>query len=164
MTNFASEMTTEEWLRDYIIAEAAARQQSHSAHSSQRPLSNGYDVVGLAGEFEFGRMFGLMPDLTAKAGGDSGVDFLLPLKFAVDVKTFRKAKNLIHEQKKKFADVFVLAEYDDVTSRAQLLGWEWGARLKAAPIKDFGYGVLNHHISANELRPMAELLSRVWGR
>lgn len=141
---------------------AAARADLHSGHSSSRPLSPGYENVGLAGEFAFGTFCGLMPDLAERPDGDGGVDFRVPLMFSVDVKTARKAGNLIHEQGKPFADVFVLAEYFDATGTASLVGWEFGTKLAAAPVRDFGYGILNHWIPRDELRPMADLASRLF--
>jgi hypothetical protein len=54
--------------------------------------------------------------------------------------------------------------YDDKPDKAALIGWEWGRRLLTAPSKDFGYGVLSHHLPWRELRPMAELkvLQAAW--
>lgn len=140
---------------------ATSRTEIHSGHLSQRILSQDHDKVGLSGEFAFGEFCGLWPDTRSLAGGDRGSDFTIAMKFTVDVKTYRNPGNLIHEQGKPFADVFVLARYDDETGKAQLLGWEWGAKLKAAPVRDFGYGVINHYISATELRRMEELKCRL---
>jgi hypothetical protein len=33
----------------------------------------------------------------------------------------------------------------------------WGRVLKQAPTRDFGYGVMNHYIASEKLRPMSEL-------
>lgn len=124
-------------------------------------MSPGYENVGLAGEFAFGKFCGLMPDVSERPQGDAGVDFCLPLLFTVDVKTARRACYLIHEQGKPFADVYVLAEYFDATKTAALVGWEFGARLAAAPVRDFGYGILSHWIPRDQLRPMDDLAGRV---
>jgi len=140
---------------------ALRRERLHEGHASSRPLSPEYENVGLAGEFAFGHFCGLMPDIGERPDGDGGVDFVVPLLFTVDVKTARKAFNLIHEQGKPFADLFVLAEYFDGTRSASLVGWEYGKRLAAAPVRDFGYGVLNHYIPREELRPMDELAARL---
>jgi hypothetical protein len=117
------------------------------------------------GEFSFGMLCGLMPDVSDKPAGDGGIDFTVPLLFTVDVKTARKAFNLIHEQGKPFADIFVLAEFDDSNQtfcKASAVGWEWGAVLAKAPVKDFGYGVENHYIPRERLRSMDTLVRRVW--
>lgn len=141
--------------------EAEARHDAHKDHASSRPLSEDYEYVGLLGESKFGELSGLMPDLQRKLSGDNGVDFVVPLKFSVDVKTARKAYHLIHEQGKNFADIYVLASFDDETQSVKLVGWEWGATLKRAPIKDFGYGIMNHYIPAKDLKPMDELKKRM---
>jgi hypothetical protein len=147
--------------KDAIHSLATRRAAIHDGHNSSRPLSEGYEDVGMAGEFAFGHFCGLMPDIGERPDGDGGVDFVVPLLFTVDVKTARKAFNLIHEHGKPFADLFVLAEYFDGTRSASLVGWEYGKRLAAAPVRDFGYGVLNHYIPREELRPMDELAARL---
>lgn len=114
---------------------AGSRTDTHKEHASQRILSVDHDKVGLAGEFAFGEFSGLWPDTRELVGGDNGVDFTMPLRFTVDVKTFRKPINLIHEEGKSFADIFVLAKYIEEWGKGELLGWEWGARLKSAPIR-----------------------------
>ncbi len=58
------------------------------------------------------------------------------------------------------ADIIVLAQYHDNDS-ATCIGWEWGMVLKHAPKKDFGYGIINHYIPAEKLRPMDELIQRM---
>ncbi len=146
---------------DILRDEAEDRHQSHKDHASSRPLSKDYELIGLLGEAKFGELSGLMPDLERKLGGDKGIDFVVPLRFSVDVKTARKAFHLIHEQGKPVADIYVLASYDDDTKKASLIGWEWGARLKQAPVRDFGYGIMNHYIRADQLKPMSELKKRM---
>jgi len=140
---------------------AQTRTDGHNNHASQRILGQDHDQVGMSGEFAFGEFSGLWPDTRLLSGGDDGVDFRIQLSFTVDVKTGRKPKNLIHEQGKPFADIFVLAKYDDETGRSELIGWEWGAKLRAAPVRDFGYGVLNHYIPAEQLKGMSELRKRM---
>jgi len=141
--------------------EAESRHDAHKNHASSRPLSEDYELIGLLGEAKFGELTGLMPDLERKLSGDNGVDFVVPLKFTVDVKTARKAFHLIHEEGKAVADIYVLAAYDDNTKKTKLIGWEWGAVLQRAPVKDFGYGIKNHYIPADQLRPMSQLQKRI---
>lgn len=140
---------------------ADERHDLHKEHPTSRPLSDGYEEVGLAGEVAFGQFCGLCPDFELKPKGDNGVDFTVAIKMTVDVKTARKAGNLIHEEGKGFADIYVLAEFSDETRKALLVGWELGRVLKAAPVKDFGYGVLNHYIPRAQLRSMETLGSRL---
>jgi hypothetical protein len=146
---------------DFIIgmvrSEAEKRTALHRGRASQRPLGKNYDEVGLAGEFEFGKWAGLFPDLEARTKGDKGIDFRVLLRYTVDVKTARRAYSLLHEQGKPLADIYVLAEYDDETGEARLVGWEWGKTVARAPVIDLGRGVLNHSIDRSALRPMSEL-------
>ena len=144
-----------------VMAFAKDRSALHEGHASCRQLSENYDEVGMAGELAFGKMFGLMPDLELRPEGDKGVDFRLILGLSVDVKTARKAYNLIHEVGKPFADLYVLCQYDDETRSATILGWETGFTLRQAPQRDFGYGVVNHYIPADRLRPISELRKKV---
>ena len=151
----------DEKVKELMIIEARAREKLHANHASNRPLSEDYELVGLMGEAEFSRVFRQPMDLERKPGGDKGIDFIVPLRFKVDVKTFRKPKNLIHEVGKVVADIYVLGSYEDDESKPELLGWEWGRNLAAAPTRDFGYGVINHFIPRDELRKMIELEERV---
>ena len=73
-----------------------------------------------------------------------------------------KPHDLLLEVGKPVADIYVLADYND--GDPYLLGWEWGKNLSQAPTRDFGYGVINHYIPAEELRSLDELLNRsIWG-
>ena len=146
---------------DFLQNEANVRERIHANHASSRPLSKNYDFVGLAGEAEFMRIFRQPMDTDRKPGGDSKIDFTVPLKFTVDVKTARKALNLIVEVGEVEADIYVLASFSDKDQTAELLGWEWGKILKKAPSKDFGYGIINHYIPRENLRPIDELIEKV---
>lgn len=160
MENNMTPKEMEEWISGYISEEARQREALHKGQASSRPLSDDYEAVGLFGEFKFGAFSGIMPNLQPKPEGDSGIDFVMLMRFTLDVKTARKPKNLIHEKGKKFVDIYVLASYEEDKS-VKLLGWEWGAKLRKAPTKDFGYGVINHYIPAEKLRPMEELESKM---
>lgn len=145
---------------DFIADTAARRAELHAGHASSRPLSEGYEQIGLAGEVAFGMFSGLCPDFSDRPGGDRGVDFVSSLRYTVDVKTARRANNLLHEAGKPIAaDIYVLAEYDE--GKAELVGWEWGRNLAKAPTRDFGHGVVSHYIPREKLRPMSELARRL---
>jgi hypothetical protein len=151
------------------VAEVAKRRHElHKHHATSRPLSEDYELVGLAGEVEFGRLTCLEPDFSDRPEGDNGCDFTLPDGREVDVKTARKAYNLIHEVGKRFVDIYVLARYDDATETASLIGWETGRSLSESPSRDFGHGVINHYIDAIDLKRMADLTFEIsefyWGR
>jgi hypothetical protein len=134
---------------------AAKRTALHAGQKSQRQLSTDYEVVGLAGEEAFAAFSGLEVDTEDRPEGDDGADFTVPLR--IDVKTARKAFNLIVEEGKVRADVYVLAEYDDEHG-TRLIGWEWGQEVSQAPCKDFGFAIVSHYIPATSLRPMDSLL------
>lgn len=145
-----------------IDAESLARAALHADHATSRPLSEGYEKVGFVGEVVFAREFNLPLDWRRRAGGDGGFDFTVPVRHTVDVKTVRKAHNLLQEQGKISADICVLAQYlTDEEADAQLVGWEWGKVLARAPVRDFGHGILNHFIARGDLRPMAQLAARI---
>lgn len=152
---------TETAFLEFVKIEAQSRHESHKNHSTSRPLSDGYELIGLLGELEFAKQSGVMIDLERRLDGDKGIDFVVSVKLSVDVKTARKAYNLIHEEGKSFADIYVLAQYEDETNQTKLLGWEFGSVLKSAPVKDFGYGIKNHYIPKEQLKPMSALMKRI---
>lgn len=136
---------------------AEQRAQLHENHASSRPLSDDYEFVGLAGEEEFAWQYGLEVDRTSRPAGDKGIDFIHSAVGSIDVKTARKAYNLIVEKGKVYSNIYVLARYNDTTQRAELLGWATRQEVLAAPVKDFGYGVFNHYIPVAALRSMSTL-------
>lgn len=137
-----------------------AREALHESHASSRPLSEGYERVGLLGEAEFALRYGLKFDREARPAGDKGVDFHVPISMTLDVKTARKPFNLIVEQGKVNAEIYVLAGIDD-RDRVTFYGWQYGSVVRKAPVKDFGYGVMNHYIARENLREMNELEIRI---
>lgn len=146
---------------DVLRIEAEEREAIHANHESSRPLSEDYELIGLVGEAEFSRAYHQPMDLNRRAGGDGRIDFVIPLAYTVDVKTARKAYNLIEERGKIEADIYVLAQYIEDGRKAKMLGWEWGSVLVKAPYKDFGHGIINHYIPREQLRPMSDLERRI---
>src|SRR3569833_1781749 len=100
-------MSNQAWV-DVAEIECAARKRLHDGHASRRALRDGYELVGLIGEIVFARANRQPLDLDRKPAGDGGMDFTVPLRFTVDVKTFRKPVHLIHEQGKVTSDIYVL--------------------------------------------------------
>lgn len=153
---------------DEITREALARHEAHINHASSRPLSENYELVGLRGEDVLARTFGVKVDMSRRLDGDNGVDIWINLsvggeirKYPIDIKTARKPFNLIVEQGKvKRGTIYILAGYNDRDDDASLIGWEWSRTVSLAPIKDFGYGILNHYINRAKLRRIKELLER----
>ena len=135
---------------------AAARVKLHAGSKSTRALGPDYQYVGLAGERAFAVEFGIPMDLELRPRGDGGVDFRT-VAGTVDVKTYRKAYNLLREKGKPHADILVLAQYNEGARAAELVGWEYDSVLVRQPAKDFGYGVVNHYLHRSKLRPMKEL-------
>lgn len=140
---------------------AAERNGTHVNNASTRPLSKGYESVGISGEIAFAKFSGLMFNISDKPQGDNGIDFVIPLFFTVDVKAARNPKELLHEVGKFIADIYVLAEYSEETGRSELLGWEFGRILKATTPELSAHGVTNYHIPQGELRKMPELAERI---
>ena len=141
---------------------AEEREAIHRNHTSSRPLSKNYEYIGLKGEAQFSKEFGLDLDVKLRPGGDKGSDFLTTLG-SIDVKTARKAYNLIVEKNKVDADIYVLAQYDDSIDKAILLGWAIKDQVLDAPAKDFGYNIINHYIPKSKLMPMDSLKNFIDG-
>lgn len=132
------------------------RETLHKYHKSSRPLSKNYEYVGLKGEDQFAKEFGFKIDKKLRPSGDNGKDFEANIGI-IDVKTARKAFNLIVEEGKVISDVYVLAKYTDNTDTVELLGWEYKKEILKAPTRDFGYGIINHYIPKNNLKSIKSL-------
>ncbi len=151
-----------------LLKIAQQRSGTHVGHKSQRILSQDYNLIGVCGEDAFADEFDLDIDDSIRPSGDKGVDFTINLMcghdlhnepFTVDVKTAKLPFNLLLEVGKPVVDIYVLADYNEGDSI--LLGWSWGKVLSQAPSRDFGYGVINHYIPAEDLRPISELKERI---
>lgn len=143
---------------EYIKQEAQKRTNLHAGNSSQRTLSINAEFMGLLGEFVFSEFCGVPVDLSIRPKGDKGIDFILSNKKTVDVKTFKKAWNLICEDCKPLsADIYVLAKFNEDNESVNLIGWATKEELEVAPKKDFGYGIVNKYIPIQKLHPMKEL-------
>lgn len=159
---FSFESWKEKKTQNKIRRMAKDREEIHKDHASSRPLSKGYERLGLAGEYQFAREFGFSVDEELRPEGDGGKDFPSGLG-SIDVKTARKAFNLIVEENHVKSDIYVLAQYFDETDKAKLLGWAYKKEVLAAPKKDFGYGVINHYIPKEKLYEMSTLKKKLEG-
>jgi hypothetical protein len=157
MTENFSRTVPYDWLQT-IKKIGSERHSLHRNHSTSRPLSNDYEVVGLAGEYAFHDIFSVMADWSVRPEGDGGIDFKIG-KISIDVKTARKPGNLIVEIGTVPADILILAGWNDPV--VSLLGWEYGEVVLKSPERDFGYGIINHYIPARNLRPMGDLLNGI---
>lgn len=153
------------WIRDPIKEEAEARHLRHIGHPTHRPLSPDYELVGLRGEEALAEFFGKQVDLVARPGGDGKKDQVLKFSgsvYKVDVKAARKPYNLICEATETAPEtIYILAHYVDATDSATLLGWQWGRVLMRSTPRTFPpHRVLNHHVRAETIRRLTELLER----
>ncbi len=145
---------------------SAAMQEALRREKEERPDPDGIrkdsHTIGMQGEIEFSRVFGLPLDLTPRRTGDGGVDFLLPTTlgdFVVDVKTATHYPPwmLVPVKDCVATTIYVLASYLD--GRVKLHGWQWGKRVEKGERGDFAHtGKDNYRLMPNELRPMIDLL------
>ena len=136
---------------------ANRRHNLHKNQSSSRPLSKNYELIGLVGEWEFSKKFGVELDTKEYIDGDKGVDFVIN-GYKIDVKTgHNNAYNLLREKNKPHAEIIVLAECDLKSKSVYLIGWEYDSEMIKQPYKDFGYGIINHYKHRSELRSINEL-------
>ena len=159
---FCFESWVEKKTQNKIKRMAKDREEIHKDHTSSRPLSKGYERLGLVGEYQFAKEFGFNVDEELRPEGDGGKDFPSGLG-SIDVKTARKAFNLIVEENHVKSDIYVLAQYFDEADKAKLLGWAYKKEVLAAPTKDFGYGVINHYIPKGKLYEMSALKRKLEG-
>jgi hypothetical protein len=124
-----------------------------------RKLAPDNELKGIIGEAEFAKAYD--QPMNWAVAGDGGIDFTVPLAFKFNVKCAEIPKYLIHEYGKVVADIYVLGKYLKAEKRCKFLGWETGEKLRAAPFKDFGYGIINHYIAREELRDMDDIDQRV---
>lgn len=139
---------------DKVQQHAREREQFHSGRGYYTPKSKNHELVGLRGEEAWIRDFGGELDTTLRRGGDRGHDFHVG-EYTVDVKTARNAHRLLVKAgKRKYADIFVLARYDDDADRAELVGWAWADDVLSVEPRDTGFGIVNHSFPAKDLHPM----------
>lgn len=154
-------MSDDDMVSDFLQLEADRRKAFHINSAGRRPLSDGYELVGLAGEVEFATTFDQPLNLIRRHGGDGGIDFVIPLAFTVDVKCLRDASNLLVEEGTAAADIYVLAEYSDATRRATLIGWEYGSIVAKVPAKAYPREIVNHVVPRGALRDISDIDRRL---
>ena len=117
-------------------------------------------IRGIKVELAFEAESGIEVDLSVLPGGDGLKDFVFEVggkEISIDVKGATKPYNLFLKQKKAegAADILVLAGiYGD---EVEFVGWEHKSIMLLCPVRDAGYGILNHVRPASELRPMEQL-------
>ena len=146
------------------IREVAKRREAlHANHATSRPLSQDYEFIGLMGQWEFAKEFGLEIDLSDKPGGDGRINFITDIG-TISVSTARKPYNLLREAGKECARYHVLAKYKEkriawteYQYTVQLLGWESDEEMLKCPVRSFGHNIQNHYKHVRYLRPMIEM-------
>ncbi len=143
----------------------AEREAQNGVYATSRLLAKRPDALGLLGERELARFFGLPQDLTNKPGGDCGIDLKVPLvvPVAFDVKATTRIGNhlLVEASKVRPRTIYVLAHVDLEANTGTLIGWEWAEVVKKAPTTDWcNNGVIVHYIHRKHLRDMQELRDR----
>lgn len=144
-------------LDEKIEAHADEREKVHANSPTSRPLSDGYEKVGLAGERTFCAWAGIGIDLIVRPRGTQSVNYTVEGK-KINVFTARKPKHLLVEKGKAKADIYVLCRYRDEDNKAIMLGWASKAEVLAAPVLDTGgFGILSHSLPRGQLHPMDSL-------
>lgn len=139
---------------DRVREHSRDRERFHSGKPYYTPKSKNHELVGLRGEEAFIREFGGELDTELRPRGDKGYDFEVGGQ-TVDVKTARNAHRLLVKAgRKKYADLFVLARYDDEEDKAELVGWVDAEEVLAVKPRDTGFGIVNHEFPASKLHPM----------
>ena len=143
----------------------AERESQNGVYATSRLWNKRPDALGLIGERELARFFGVPQDLTNKPNGDGGVDLkiLLAMPVAFDVKATppHGSHLLVDVTKVRPRTVYVLAHVDVHADSGTLIGWEWAEVVKKAPTKDWcNNGVIVHFIHRRHLREMQELRNR----
>jgi len=140
-----------------------ARKDLHNPVKQQNSLLEDKDPMGMLGEMAFALITGHAVDLEQRIEGDDGYDFIVPLKFTVDVKTTlktNKSHNLMVKEGDVHADIYVLAMVEN--DIPDFVGWAWGKQVKAAPTKDFRAGYQSHYIAIDSLYPMSQFYERLY--
>ena len=141
---------------------ANARNEMHKYESHNRPLSKDYEYIGLVGEDEFAKTWGLPMNLCLKRNGDNGVDYVIS-GYSIDVKTLRDARYIKVEQGKCRAGIYVLYQYHDESDTAEFVGWITGHQLSMIPPRDTGRGIINHAMQRENLYDFNTLVRKLRG-
>jgi len=146
---------------DEIQELGKARKEFRNSISSKnfRAWSDSPNDVGLAGEFGFGLLIGVKPDLELKRTGDGGIDFTIDGE-TIDIKTHSNLRNIrliletsdsykkrMHKNKKP-VDCYVLMIIDLKGRRVRFGGSVRSNELDYCPVetKDFNGDIHDNYI------------------
>jgi len=149
---------------DLMRQMATLRTDTHTTRLAKHmPIIEKCDELGLWGEQAFSQFCGLSSRLWDRPNGDGGVDFIIPYRVSVDVKTVDSdRKNLIHPAHRDvLADLYVLCERLDGRFPT-LVGYSTRKELLESPVIDLGRGEPVRRILRSELKPMSEMEKRLW--
>jgi hypothetical protein len=137
---------------------ADTRRSAHKGRSSRRGLTKNFEEIGVAGELAFEVWSGIPMDRKPRPRGDS-TDFLIANR-RIDIKCYTKPICLLVERAKANQDYYVLAGWEN-EKEISLLGWADLETVLAAPYRDFGRGIVNYYIYAENLASMDDLIDTV---
>lgn len=147
-----------------ILLESNNREKIHQGHTSSRPLSSKYELVGLIGEIQGEADYHIKRDSRLLPGGDGRKDGTLATGESVDWKVAQKAYNLLMETDVKHADVLVLGQYHEEAGYVwvEWLGWEYRDEMYKESVKRFKEGgPLNYYKHNTQLRSMSEFRKKL---
>lgn len=150
---------------DELLAEAASlRQKKPRTKAEDAAITDDSHYVGLVGErYWCHDLLGLPVQLDYRRGGDNGSDMTLPDGRTIDVKTYRKPFNLVVQQGKAKADIFVLLGYREEDKSVEAKGWATKQEILSAPTRYFNpkNQLLSHYIPAGKLHPIQPLIAEI---
>ncbi len=136
--------------------EAQQRHELHKGHPTHRPLSQDYELIGIAGEDCFEQVYGYERDRRLLPGGDGRCDFVVSER-TIDVKSYGSLPWLLREAEKPHAEILVLCAVDVEQRWARLMGWELDEELVKIPPRKWPRQVTNHAVNMKDLKPMTDL-------
>lgn len=130
------------------------RQYTKDIKGAEPDISN--DIIGLAAEYAFEKIYGYPFDRTDRIAGDPGYDFATPLGL-IDTKGATTSGLLVVTHKPLNADYYLLAHFNPETNETWFIGWATQEDVRAAPQTPAqDPHRLNYNIPRYKLRPMAE--------
>lgn len=123
---------------------AAERQAQKASYASTKRWSGKYstDLLGVYGEAIVSELIGLPIDVSLRANGDPGYDFVKDgVKYDVKATKYELGCHLLEFVEKELVADFYILVYVNIQKRlGRVLGWASKTELYHAEIKDFGYG------------------------
>lgn len=144
----------------YIIAWGDRR--NRQAYGSTNLMDPDANITGIRAEHAMSRILAAPMCWVDRPGGDGGADLIVPGIGVVDVKGTKGAAYLKVDERKLFADVYILVECKrprDPECPAVPIGWATREMVQNAEKRPFGSSI-SHHIHRSQLRLMDELYAQ----